>query len=603
MDIRLDKYEQLVERVGKEAADALIAQYRSMSPEPRAKVVGWAKVRARIENARDNFTPEGFRDYFWCMYDMELPLHAYYGFIIPIWWAHKAVTREKLGEYYGAAEAAKFRFVYDKIKGADDKSGIIIRASRELAKTIVITLALRSFYIGHHPERMTLLVQVSDESAKDNGTKVAEMIDLHPMWREIFPNIVPEKGGEDKQRRWGANGYFVTANDVSSDEWVRKTVGRLAPTLQSVGVDSSVIIGKHPDGIAIIDDIHNEKNTSSDRELKAVKAKVLADFIYAPAKGAWLVMVGTPWVEGDALDEFAKSNEFVVVDVPAYMEIDPRTLEPQMPQNEWFEEGEYVYLWPEERGADWVRKKKRISTPAEFARMVQLNIEKSLVKELAYQTFPARDIKWMEWPVNFGIDPVNIVKAVSGKEGGSSHFACAFALRSPHNNVVIGDGILEKVDRPTAEQMVVERSKTFRNFRGAAVEMDGGGIAFAATLKSMGILLRPYSTNDIKKAIKWQGTGKANRQYEFLVRLLSYGAVVISDGDTPFLNAARRWLDRFPNFDPRAPEWDVGDSIVMAVFDIPEIWMTVVGNVNMGRESIFTPAPRRRSAWAGAYNA
>jgi hypothetical protein len=552
-----------------------------------------AKVTALAPEARKD-TPEGFRAFFWCVYAKNLPEHAYYGFIVPAYWAHGKLER-KLEEYYNEPGAAKFRYIYEAIRNVKiPKRGIIIRAAREFAKTIVLTTAFNAFRIGQKPHGMNLLVQVSGDSSKDNSGKVAEIIQKSPGFAKVFPHVKP-----DTEKGWGAGGYYVKRDDISADEWTKICSDRNSPSLLGVGYKSSEVIGKHPDGMALIDDIHDNDNTSSDRELRNTLAKIRSDFIYAPTRDAWLVFVGTPWVSGDALDVFAKSGEFVVVDIPAYMEVD-EDANMTMPNSEWFEEREYVYLWPGERGADWVRLKKNTSTPAEFARMVQLNVDRALVKEFKYQSFPSGDIKWQEWPVNFGVDPVATVSAMSGREGGSSHFACAFALRTPYNNVVIGDGILKKCDQPEAEQLLTEAARRFKTFRGAAIEMDGAGILFAAMQKATGMTIRPYGTAEIRKMLGLKSSRKMDRQYEFLVRLFSYGAVVISDADTPYLNTVRSWLDRFPNFSDTAPEWDVGDSILMAVYDIPEVWTTVIANVDRQRESIFSRQPKQKSAFSGA---
>jgi hypothetical protein len=366
--------EQLVQRYGitedvarqaLEKFEAIKDKLPQISPEQMAS----AEFEARCTLAK-NDNPQGYQNFFWCIYGMELPRHVYYGFIVPAYWAHGKLTREQLDKFYQEKDARDFQYIYNRIKNIPvPKRGIVIRASREFAKTVCITVGFDAFRVGHGPEKMHFLFQISQGSAKDNSGKMAEIIQKNPAWKRIFPNVVP-----DEKSGWGANGYYVRDANIPDAEWAKICSTRNAPTILGVGTGSDETIGKHPDGAAISDDVHNFANTASDRELAMLLGKLNADFTYAPTRGAWNINVGTPWVEGDYLDSLAKSGEFIVVDVPAYLEINEQTLELEMPVHEWFEEGNYVYLWPEERGADWVRLKKNTSTPAEFARMVQLNI-------------------------------------------------------------------------------------------------------------------------------------------------------------------------------------------------------------------------------------
>lgn len=563
-----------------------------LTPEQMAS----AEFSARCVLAQED-TPLGFKHYFWCKHGMELPAHAFYGFIIPTYWAHGALTREQLDGFYTEKAARSFSLIYDKIKDVRvPKRGIVIRAAREFAKTVVVTTTLNEFRVGHHPEKTHFLLQLSQNSAKDNSAKIAETIVKSPAWKKVFPHVVP-----DEKAGWGAGGYYVKRSDIPEEEWTKLVSTRNAPSILGVGTGSDETIGKHPDGGATSDDVHNFANTASEREMQQLLGKLNADFTYAPTKDCWNMNVGTPWVDGDYLDMLAKSGEYLVVDVPAYYEINPDTLELEMPTHDWYEENEYVYLWPEERGADWVRLKKNTSTPAEFKRMVQLDITGKLTNTFQYQTFPAKDVQWQRWNGVVGVDPVNTVRMVTGKEGGTSHFAAAFALMTPYNNIVIADGILEKCDADRAEELLADAFRTHPTFMRASIEIDGGGILFAAIQKRLGLTVHPHSTSEIKKILKGS-SGKLERAYEFLFHLLKNGLVTISDGDTPFLRAARRYFDRYPNFDPRhsPPELDVADSILLAVFDIPQVWMGVVTQIDYKRTELFAQRKPKANVWSKA---
>ena len=556
-----------------------------------------AEMAYRSQYAREHDDPDGFRHFFWCVHGMELQPHNFLGMIVPSYWAKGLLTREQLDAYFAEPEAEPFQYIYKKLIEYDvPMMGIVIRAAREFAKTITMTITFSAFRMGHNPWTMSYLVQIADDSAKANMESIAEIIQDNPGWKHTFPHVVP-----DTKRGWASTGYFLRDTSKTDDEWAKACSMRKAPTMMGTGYGSRLIIGKRQDGMANIDDIHDLTNTTSERELKNTLSKVQSDFMMTPTADAWLSFVGTPWIDGDTLDFVAGTGEFVVVDIPAYLEKDENG-EWVMPENTWTPERECLYLWPEQRGAEWVRKKKKTNVPSEFARMVQLNISTSLEKHYDYQLFEKERIKWKEWPMKIGVDPVATVSAISGKEGGVSHFAAAFAMKTPYNNIVIADGIFEKCDAAEGERLLALAARTHPTFQNVSIEIDGAGILFAQMIKRLtGMRITPHSTAEIRKVLKGV-TGKERRQYDFMYHLWQRGAVTISDGDTPFLNAARRYLDRFPNFTKNSPYWDVGDAMLLAIFDMPEIWVHVISNViddqTESRESIWEPRKQEPSPWS-----
>jgi len=552
------------------------------------------EMEYRSTYAREHDTPDGFRHFFWCVHGMELQPHNYYGMIVSSYWAKGLLTREQLDVYFAEPEAEPFQYIYKKlIEYEVPKMGIVIRAAREFAKTITMTITFPAFRIGHEPWKMSYLVQIADDSAKDNLESIAEIIQDNPGWKHTFPHVVA-----DTKRGWASGGYFVRDTSKTDDEWAKACSMRKAPTMMGTGYGSRLIIGKRQDGMANIDDIHDLTNTTSERELNNTLKKVQSDFMMTPTDEAWLSFVGTPWIDGDTLDYVAGTGEFVVVDIPAYLEREGD--EWVMPTNTWTPERECLYLWPDLRGAEWVRKKKKTNVPSEFARMVQLNISTSLERHYDYQLFEKERIKWREWPMKIGVDPVATISAISGREGGVSHFAAAFALKTPYNNIVIADGIFEKCDAAEGERLLAMAARTHPTFQNASIEQDGAGILFAQLIKRLtGMRITPHSTAEIRKVLKGV-TGKERRQYDFMYHLWKQGVVVLSDGDTPFLNAARRYLDRFPNFTKNSPYWDVGDAMLLAIFDMPEIWVHIISNVVIKekQENVWEQRRKSKSPWS-----
>ncbi len=135
----------------------------------------------------------------------------------------------------------------------------IIEAFRGGTKTTTIAETKQALRIGLNPEQSSLLIQADDTKARKHAKNAADMIAYNPMWKLLFPNIVP-----DEARGWGAEGYWVKDLTIDYGNWVRKR--HQDPTLVGAGIFDSFITGMHPTGLLNLDDINNDKNTESERE-------------------------------------------------------------------------------------------------------------------------------------------------------------------------------------------------------------------------------------------------------------------------------------------------------------------------------------------------
>lgn len=505
-------------------------------------------------------SPESFRHFFWCASRMELPDHAYYGWVVPIYYAHGRITIERVREYFKEPSALPFRFLLPMLeRETRRKIGAVIQSSRYFAKTIVLTIYWTAYRIGKEPYRANLILQIGDSSAKLNAAKVAEIIDSYSGWKKCFPHVVP-----NKDKKWGADGYEVIDISKTPEEWAKLNSGRKDETLLGLGYNSHLLNGRHPDGVATVDDIHDESNTYSEKELNEVLRIIQSIFFYCITPDTWVTFIGTPYVENDTLEFVKGTGEYLSIVMPAYLEkVDGKLVAPK----QWAEETEKVFLWPTERSQDWVRTKYKTSTPQEFKRMILLNLEGGFEQHYVYQTFPHKEIDW-NWPAVAGVDPVGTVLGVSATAG-TSHFALVLGMRTPFMKLVITKAIVEKCGAEEGERYIVEWQKEFRNYLRASIELNGVGAIFIALLaRNPGIKISRHPASDI-------GSGpKAERQYRFLEPLFRNGLVQVSDEDSPGLRMVRRYLDRWPAFlgNKASPELDVGDAITQLVIDMPEIY-------------------------------
>lgn len=542
-----------------------------------------ANLVVRSKQARENDTPDGFVDFFWCCTRRELPKHALYGWIVPIYLSHRKITLEEFQKFYDRPDAVKFRFireyVLEQLAGSvklEMVIGVVIEASRELTKTTVITNYFTAFRIGHEPHRANLLVQVGDDIAKDNSSQVARVIREYEGWKMTFPHVVP-----DEAKGWGDKGYEVRQTHewkdgkmvpLSDNEWNRKIATRKDPTLLGVGYASHSLIGKHPDGIVVIDDIHDETNTSSEKELDGVLNIVESIINYTFTAEAWVVYVGTPWAEHDTLGYIKGTGAYLSVVMPAYVEVvDGKVKLPE----EWREDTKKVFMWDEMRGMDWLRKKlSQTRKMSEFLRMVLLALRTAGERIYKYRSFPHADVLWHEWGIVTGVDPTATFSTVSGKGAGVSHFAMCHGLVSPWNTIIVGGGYLEKVGADIGERELVGFSRSHPTFQRASVEDNGAGAIFIGmTKRNNGVSINPHSVSEL-------GHGsKKERQFKFLSPLVNGGIIQVSDEDTPYLNALRKYFQRFPQIDDQSELLDAADALCMMVLDVPEVWANAIVNV------------------------
>jgi hypothetical protein len=317
-----------------------------------------------------------------------------------------------------------------------------------------------------------------------------------------------------------------------------------------VGYKSREIIGKHPDGLLIIDDIHDENNTTSTRELETVR-KILTGTIFPTMTNkTWCVFVGTPWVESDVLHYVASNDEFVHLKTPAfeYTEDGP----------DQFEGQNVRFAWPARFGAKQLMTAKRLSGTVQFARMYQLDLSAAGNQVFKYVLFPNESIKG-NWPMVGGVDYAGTMNWGRNAEGKGDFFALAYVAKLPGGGAVVTDGVIARCTQAEAEAYVIRAQMIFPLWKSAVVEADGKGEDFIQVVRrNPGIHLLPMKTG---------GRSKSSRLEIELSPWLENGTVRISDAETPFLVELRRELDSYP-LNERD---DALDAVYWALRGMPDV--------------------------------
>ncbi len=417
--------------------------------------------------------------------------------------------------------------------------GIVIEAFRGSTKTTTLTIAFITYRIGKEPHRANLLIQVGDDTAMDTTQQISDIIENNPGFRVVFPDVVP-----DKERGWGAGGYEVKRSSMGYSAWRDSNAKRRDPTLLGVSYKSRGIIGRHPDGVLVVDDIHDENNTVSERELATVRRILTGTIFPTTNPDTWKIFVGTPWVENDALQYVASTGEYDKVSTPVYRD------------NGSGKE----YTWTEKFDEKEVLVKQNEAGSIEFARMFLLDLTASKNKIYKYQLYPASEIRFT-WPIVAGVDYAGTMDPAKNKTGKNDYFAIAYVAKLPGGGAVVVDGVLAHCTQAEAEGYVVGGQNMYPNYITAVVEGDGKGEEFIQVARrNPGIKITPLKTG---------GKGKQSRLITQMAPWLESGMVRISDAETPYLRELRKELDM-----PESARYDdAKDSLYWALRGIPDVLM------------------------------
>ena len=509
-----------------EASDAELKAF--IEREGRDTVLATVLLRLAREDS-----PLGFAAFYELVTGMQLPKHA----------------EEWVEGMYTAHEQGK---------------GTVIEAFRGSTKTSTL-IAFIAFRIGHYPHKSYLLIQVGDDSATKTTARVADIIANNPAWKAVFPDVVP-----DREQCWGAGGYEVK-NTAYKDygEW-RKLCGSPEgkgrdPTFVGLGYVSRSLIGKHPTGGLFVDDIHDESNTSSERELNSL-IKILTGTIFPTmVPGAWKLFIGTPWVEGDALDYIKGTGRFVSMKTPV--------------------EVNGVLTWPEKFNQDEVDERRDYSGQREFARMYLLDLSQADEDGLKFYTYPHEDIKAHAWPGAGGCDYASIMEERQKQSKDRSFFAHLWGFKDPYGRIVVYDGVVERCTQADAEAHLWRPQVLFpNNWSYTMFEADGKGEeAYAVFRRNPLLNIVPFKVERIKKT----------RRHEIqLAPWLENGKILISDGDTPALNHLRKALKKWPHW-----HLDAIDAMYALVRAFPEALV-----LNQYEDGIPLPKKRKEKKTAPVYS-
>lgn len=381
-------------------------------------------VRERVHA----YTPEGFVLYWHVVNSLPMPEHV-------VGWTIK---------------------YFDSLKDGKD---LALEAFRGSIKTTFVS-NLVVYTIGCKPHLEHLIMQGGDVVAEENTSFIADIIENNPGFKILFPGIRPDT------KKWGAEGYEVVDTSQAYGTWRRKRTK--VPTLVGGGYKSTIVLGKHPRGLFIRDDINNYKNTRSARELKAVKDIVFKEMGPAADRSLIEIDVFTPWVQGDVGDVRKGLTNVRHIRTPIYKldENGELTDEPTWPE-----------VFPEER----IQQLRDTLPPVEFAQMYlcdPMAAKGQKLKREWLHFFPHEEIQYDRWPAYLGVDYASVASKQLTR--GRDFFALSVLLLHPSNFLILIDGVRKHVLRAEAEDVLLNMGDRFSDqVRVCRIEKLGSGADFA----------------------------------------------------------------------------------------------------------------------------
>jgi hypothetical protein len=430
------------------------------------------------------------------------------------------------------------------MESSENDRGTVIELFRGAAKTTSVTIGFVSWMIGLNPDKTFLIIQDGDAAASKNGSQIARIIEFNQGFHMVFPHVVP-----DKEAGWGEKAYYVkiTHKDfflqekVSYEEWIKERSKRSDPSFVALGYRSQ-IIGRRP-WFLLMDDMNNEANTISARELRTVKTRLKGTIFPAANQSDFNIYIGTPWNEADALHYCLQTGLYDHVKIPVYNkkcldcggeEIDLTCLTCKS------DNIETIYTWEDMYGEKEVEKERKKAGDIEFARMFLLDLEKTkglILKKKWLHSFENRYIN-LDWPVWIGVDYTSTEDP--RKEKGD-YFALAVGRELPgFQGMVLCDGVRERLSQAEAEDMVIAWAVKYPGLlRGVGVEAILQGSNFYndllanAEMRKSGVIPIPIRFSQ----------SKGFRFEKQMAPLFQKSRVQVSDAENEFLTLFREeWV-------------------------------------------------------------
>jgi hypothetical protein len=433
-----------------------------------------------------------------------------------------------------------------------------IKAHRGATKSTIWTIGFATYYLATHPSHGTLIVQKSDTAGGKTSSVIADTIENNIGWKTMYPHLVP-----DKAKRWAFEGYDIMDTRMSYGDWRQLVMDERPKDNSFVGYgwSNGGIVGMHP-RLLLVDDILDEENTRSTREMSAVsstmKGNVLQTLNRPPEwnhdqEEPLAIFSYTPWYKDDFYAYIEATGIYHVMETPLIKE----AKETDKGAFEWRGKT-WVCAWEVKKPVELVEQKLSEWGEMDFARMQMLDLTRAeginLKREWLHE-FPYEKVD-PSWPVYMGVDYASSADKI--KDDKHDYFALAIVRAVPAGGVVLVDGLRLKLSQGEAEEKIKALAALYPTLNLIGFEKLGKGYDITYNLINSGLPIIPCPR---------EGDGKRSKGDRFeraggLGPLFQFSRVWISDLETPFLKAFRDEWAGWPN----ATHDDTLDAVYWACY-------------------------------------
>lgn len=453
-------------------------------------------------------------------------------------------------------------------------------AARGFRKTTTFGITLCSWLLGLYPEKTGIVTGANDPNAKLIAKSISQIIEYHPFYRMAFPNVVV-----DKEKGWGAEGYWIRDNRISREDWTKQQSKVNDPSFVGGGYKSSEINGKHPSLFLLVDDLHDIDSSGSVTERESIKMIFLTQILKTVLRErdrllTKVIMTGVPFAKDDTYAVLRQAGGTRFVNTPVmrraaenakdatYIDgINPKTGAVYQDIVGW-----WYLVCPEIMGAKGIINARSEGKSA-FWQMFMLDMESAKSLGLTYYLYDHTKIGF-DLPTVGGADPTSIDPdyEIGGQK--RSSFALCYLCKLPMGGAVVKDGVLKPMGIVDAKMAILQAQAMFSKWETTGVEGVGPGKMFQQYLRTDSRVR--FLDSNIKTPDK-KGVKDKKSRFEYEVSPWLDSAVIrISDEPTPFNLGLRYLLDNFFDIDANKPHasLDAGDSLYHAAKLIPEILRT-----------------------------
>jgi len=433
---------------------------------------------------------------------------------------------------------------------------------RESGKTTVFTKWFLLYRIAKKPEKTYMFIRINDDKANLTSGAIANIIEKHPLFKELFPYIEPEPS-----IGWGANGYNIRDLRVPTRKWHQIRAKMLPnPTFVGYGWKSGSVVGSRINGALIVDDIQDDKNTQSEREMSAVKKFVIEDLSPCIMLDAWEIWNYTPWTFNDIYSDLrVNKRRYIHNYVPAIKRAPEGRGEYWERDEDIPYSGKWWYLAAPKR-FDFNRLSQKYLMRTDdadeyianaFERQYLLDLEATKGYNLKGEwlhEFPAADIR-TSWPVFFGIDYASTPDKLKHKQ--RDYFALAIMRAIPGGGIILIDGVRKHLTKPEALDLIISYASQYPTLSRIGVETIGTGEEFYTDLMMItDVTGKPLPLFSIKHGRR----SKGERFEGWLAPRFKNSQIWIIDTPTSFIREFKNEWMLWPN----AQHDDCIDGVYMA---------------------------------------